>query len=133
MAIGVAAERSEMVFGEIERQGEAAHEAGAEREHLGEVALHGAAEIGEAGRPLVRSLIELAGEDPRVVGGDLRTDVEALLEIGRCAGLERLAAQRLVAAIGARRLVDRAFRSAGKAKNAAASPNTAATSGSGTP
>lgn len=50
---------------------------------------------------MVGAGIEAAGQHARIVGRDLGAGVKAFLEIGRCAALQRLSAQRLIAAIAA--------------------------------
>ena len=52
-------------------------------------------------RPAFNRMIEAAGQHARIVGRDLGAGVKAFLEIGRCAALQRLGAQRLIAAIAA--------------------------------
>ncbi len=50
--------------------------------------------------PLIGTVIEHTGDDPRIVWLVFRADVIALLQIRRRTGFERLSLQRLIAAIG---------------------------------
>ena len=107
---GIAAEAGKIVFRQIERQRDAAHHPFTQREHHVHISLHHRPEVRPLRRPLIGAVIEQPGDDTRIVRRVFRTDIIALLQIGRRARLERLALQRLVAAIGVRaRFVDQRF------------------------
>ncbi|MPM86874.1 hypothetical protein SDC9_133966 [bioreactor metagenome] len=84
-----------------QRQGQAAYDGRAQAMGGLVIVLHHGAEVGQGFGPLVGAGIEAAGQHARVIGCDLCAGVKAFLEIGRCAALQRLGAQRLIAAIAA--------------------------------
>ena len=89
---GCQAEVLEVSFVEVERQSETLHQPFGEPRELVVIRLHGGAEARQSGRPLVRTI--MAGVFAACI---LSADVEALLQIGRRAGLERLPLQGLIA------------------------------------
>ena len=76
-------------------------------QHDVQIGLHHRTKVRPLRRPLIGAVIEHAGDDSRIVGPMVGTDVITLLEIGRRPALKGLSLQRLVTAIGVRaRFVD---------------------------